>query len=221
MTRPASSGWIYSGQSAVTEIGWNEAAGRFVDERGRFVSDARVRQVVDDIADTASARIAAASERLLAGELSLASWQVEVSRVLKDAHVASAVLAHGGAEQMTASRWGAIGPAVKEQYQFLRQFAEQLHDGRQPLTRQVVSRAEMYGQNARAQFERVRAAGQAARGYRSERNLLHAAESCASCKSEATKGWVPTGTLTPIGGRTCLSRCRCTISYRHEEAEAA
>jgi hypothetical protein len=60
---------------------WNEGAGRFVDGRGRFVSESAVRSVVDDVADAASSRMQAASEALLDGRMSLGAWQAEISRL--------------------------------------------------------------------------------------------------------------------------------------------
>jgi hypothetical protein len=53
-----------------------------------------------------------------------------------------------------------------------------------------------------------------AAGKTEEENQLHPAEHCQSCLDEAARGWVPIGTLIPIGQRDCLGRCRCTISYR-------
>lgn len=195
---------------------WNEGAGRFVDERGRFVSESTVRRAVDRVADAASDRMAAASERLLAGEHSLASWQAEMQATIKLGHASAAVLAHGGAETMTPSRWGAIGPIVRDQYQFLRDFAAQVADGRQPLNGSLVARARQYGQASRVTFETTYNRGQQQRGYQAERSVLHPAEHCGLCRSEAARGWVPIGTLIPIGQRTCRGNDRCTVAFSRE-----
>lgn len=200
---------------------FNDNAGRFVNERGQFVSRASVHAVINDIADGASERIAALGRQLLAGEVSLAEWQAGCMRTIKHSQVAAATIAHGGAARMTPSAYGAVGAQLRSQYGYLRTFAEQIADGRQPLTQGLVARAEMYGQQARAVFEREYGRDQQGRGYRSERNVLHSAEHCASCRAESARGWAPIGSLVPVGRRTCLSRCRCTISYRREPAEQA
>lgn len=122
---------------------------------------------------------------------------------------------------MTPQRWGAIGPAVREQYQYLRDFAAQIASGEQPLNGSLPARARQYGQSSRVQFERVRGEGQQRRGYQSERNVLHAGESCASCRAQTARGWVPIGSLVPVGSRTCRGNCKCEIRYRREPAELA
>jgi hypothetical protein len=205
----------------VADLRWNETAGRFTDSAGRFVSQERVRAVIDSIADQASARMAAASERLMAGELSLASWQAEGQAIIKTSMLAASVLAHGGAEQMTFSHYGSTGRAIRDQYDYLRGFADDIASGRQPLNGGLTARAGQYGQAARVAYEREYGRDQQARGYQFERNVLHAAEHCAVCVSESGRGWVPIGSLIPIGGRICRSNDHCTIAYARTAEQAA
>lgn len=47
-----------------------------------------------------------------------------------------------------------------------------------------------------------------------ERNLLGIADHCAGCIIETKRGWVPYGTLIPLGQRDCKAGCRCTIIYK-------
>lgn len=79
----------------------------------------------------------------------------------------------------------------------------------------------MYGQQSRVAFERAYNRDQSQRGYRYERNMLHATEHCAVCVEQTGRGWVPIGTLVPIGSRTCRSNDRCTLSYAREQEQAA
>jgi hypothetical protein len=197
----------------MADIRWNEMAGRFVNERGQFVSDASVRAVVDAVADQASARLAASAQAMLDGTKSLASFQAEAMQIIKTSHVATATLAHGGAAQMTFATYGAAGRSIRDQYDFLRGMAQDIASGRQPLNGSLVARARQYGQAARVTFERAYGRDQQQRGYRFERSLLSVAEHCAQCVSEARKGWAPIGTLIPIGQRTCRGQCRCSIRY--------
>lgn len=201
---------------------WDDLSGRYRDARGRYVSESTVRRVVDAVADAASDRLAMASQALLDGRMSLAAWQVEAQQTIRLAHVATAVLAHGGSSQMSPARWGAIGPEVRAQYQYLRDFAQQIADGRQPLNGGLTARARQYGQASRSTFENTRRRGMQERGYRYERSVLHPAEHCGLCVQEAGKGWQPIGSLIPIGQRTCRQNDHCTLSYaRTIEGEAA
>ena len=205
----------------MADLRFNTRSGRFIDLRGRFVSERAVRAVVDDIADGASSRMVALSERLLAGDLSLAEWQVEMQRAVKTSQLAAATIAHGGRAQMTPGRYGAAGRAIRDEYAYLREFAAQIADGRQPLDRRLVARAAMYGQQARTTFEREYGRDQAGRGYQYEANVLAPAEHCAQCREQTVRGRVPVGSLVPIGKRTCRANCRCQMRYYREAEESA
>jgi hypothetical protein len=200
---------------------FNDQAGRFVNERGQFVAESTVRRVVNGIADAASERLAQASLRLLDGELSLAAWQAEAMRTIKLSQVATATIAHGGAARMGPAQYGAAGREIRTQYDYLRTFAEQVASGEQPLNGSLTARARQYGQAARVTFEREYRRDQQRRGYQSERNVLARAEHCAECREQTARGWVPVGSLVPVGQRTCRANCRCSLRYARDAAQAA
>lgn len=201
---------------------FDAASGRYRDSAtGRYLSEQAVRRVVDQIADGASERLAALSRQMLAGELSLAEWQAGAMRTIKLAHVATATIAHGGQARMTFGHYGSVGQDIRSHYQFLRGFAEQIASGEQPLTDGLIARARQYGQASRVTFERAYGQDQQRRGFQSCRNILGAAEHCAQCREQTARGWVPAGSLVPIGSRTCRGNCRCRIAYSREAARAA
>jgi hypothetical protein len=182
----------------VADLRWNDQAGRFTDSAGRFVSEARVRVVVDAVADQASARMAAASE---------------MQNTIKVSHLAASVLAHGGESQMSFSHYGSAGRAIRDQYQYLKGMAADIAAGRQPLNGGLTARARQYGQAARVAFEREYGRDQQGRGYQFERNVLGAADHCALCPELTARGWVPIGSLPPVGSRPCRAQDRCSIRY--------
>lgn len=189
-------------------------AGRFRDPAsGRFVSEARVREAVDAVADLASSRMAALSARWRAGELTTAEWISAQLTEIKAAHIASALAAYGGREQMTPERWGLVGQMIRREYGYARAMADDVLLGRQPMNGRLDARAAMYGQAARTSYENIRRREEAERGQAWEENHLHASESCSQCRAQTALGRVPIGTLVPVGGRTCRARCRCTLSY--------
>jgi hypothetical protein len=200
---------------------FNDQAGRFVNERGQFVAESTVRRVVNGIADAASDGLAQASLRLLDGELSLAAWQAEAMRTIKLSQVATATIAHGGAARMGPAQYGAAGREIRNQYEYLRTFAEQVASGEQPLNSALTARARQYGQAARVTFEREYRRDQQRRGYQSEQNVLAPAEHCAQCREQSARGWVPVGSLVPVGQRICRANCRCSLRYARDAAQAA
>jgi hypothetical protein len=194
---------------------YDTSTGRYRDTAtGRLVSERAIRDQVDALADAASERLATLTDHLLRGDLTLAEWQSQGMAVIKVSHVAVGVVAQGGKAQMTAVHYGSLGHEIRDQYAYLRDFANGIADGSVPLDGRLISRAGMYGQAARVTYEKVVARDALGRGLTEERSILHASESCASCRAQAALGWVAVGTLIPIGSRTCLSRCRCTMSRR-------
>lgn len=203
----------------MAEYLYDERVGRYRDSSsGRFVPASTVRDAVDAIADHASERMAALSQQLLDGSLSLADWQAQMMAEAKLAHVSAGVLAAGGFEQMSPSKYGFLGRTIRDEYGFLRDFAQQIRNGEQSLNGRLVARARQYGQASRVTYEKVRAREDTNRGMAEERNVLHATQSCSQCKALSGQGFVPIGTLPPVGSRICRSSCKCTIERRAAEA---
>lgn len=197
---------------------FSPSTGRYrVADSGRLVSESAVRAEIDRLADAASGRLAVLTERLRAGDVTLADWQSQALGVIKQGHVAAGMIAQGGKAQMTPSAFGFLGHQIRGEYGHLRDLANGIADGSVPLDGRLVARAGMYGQAARTTYETVRARHAAGRGFTEEKNTLHASESCTQCSDLSRQDWVPLGTLPPIGSRTCLTRCRCTISRRRTE----
>jgi hypothetical protein len=193
---------------------FDDRTGRYRDKgTGRFVSERRIRSAVDAVADAASQQMQTAAQALMDGNLSLAAFQSEMQRLIRLSNVAAAVIAKGGAEQMTPADWGRAGRAIRDQYAYLRDFAAQVAAGQQPMDGSLTARARQYGQASRSQYERVRNAGQQQRGFRYERNVLGNSEHCAECVALTGRGWVPIGSLPPVGTRRCRQNDRCRLEY--------
>jgi hypothetical protein len=188
--------------------------GRYHDERGRFVSDARQRAGVDAAASLAADRMGDAASRLRSGAITVEQFQAEMLRSVKDLHASVAMAAYGGRSQMDPSRWGFAGARIRTEYGFVRGMVSDIIDGRQPLTKALDARARSYAQAGRLTYEAIQAREAASRGQTEELNVLHASESCGQCRALEARGWVPRGTLPPVGARSCGRHCRCTVSRR-------
>lgn len=195
---------------------WNEAAGRYVDGRGRFVSRADVRRSLDVAVQGLKAELAATGEAFRAGALTLDAWLVETRELVKDVNLFSAALARGGWGQMTQADYGRVGRAVRDQYTYLDRFAADVAAG-YPLDGRFVARLKLYGTSGRVLMHEIEGDEAADRGAVEEENILGPTERhCTGtngCIAQTARGRVPIGELTPIGSRNCLGNCLCRIGY--------
>ena len=179
---------------------------------GRYVSHSAVRDALDTAIANAAKDARAVTLQLRAGEVTIAEWQQAMAGQIKSSQSAAAALARGGWAQMRPADWLRVARSVKEQYGYLRRYAEQIASGAaSPSTR----RSEMYVSAARKAYETQRRAEMTARGVRQHRSVRHALDSCEECIELAALGWVSIETTIALPGeRTCRSSCRCSISYR-------
>jgi hypothetical protein len=180
---------------------------------GQFVTAKSVRFAVDTIIDAETVKVRDIAHRLIDSSINLAEWQIQTTSLLKTLYVATGIAACGGFENTSNADLGYLGSLIKEQYKFLRNFANDIKQGRQALDGTLLARAELYTQAARGLYEDVVARAARNGGSSSEKSILGSADHCGDCVGEAAKGWQPIGTLIPIGQRQCMSNCRCSMSY--------
>lgn len=201
---------------------WVAADLSYRDARGRAVSDADIRDAVERISDAMADDMARLTRQLQTGEMTHAAWTAAMARDVKVVHLAAGMAAGGGRNALSQSDWGFLGRLVRDQYAFLRGFAEQVASGEAGSDTQVERRARMYATSARLTFEAARDRAAARAGFDQERNVLGGAEHhCRECPSLAAQGWVEAGALPPIGSRSCGLGCRCVIERRRSVAEEA
>lgn len=181
---------------------------------GRYVSRATVRRALDTALARSQVDILRLGRDLQAGRLTLAEWQVATARQLKAAHLASAAAARGGWAQMTQADYGRVGHRLRDEYAYLSRLAGQIADGTQALDGRLLTRLTLYAQGPRGTYHEQERAGMREAGYIEERNQLGGGESCDGCQAQTARGWVPIGSLTPVGARDCLSNCKCALQYR-------
>jgi hypothetical protein len=205
---------------SLTGYGWNPTAHRYVDlESGRFVSQATIRDGLENLIDMSALNMNQLTQQLIDQQITLAAWQSGMMTEIKSAHVAASALSQGGWAQMTQSDWGATGQLIKEQYGYLRNFAEEIASGKQALDGRALVRSDMYGDAANTTYSAMRTRLHIADGFNEEkRNLEDSINACDDCVEYANEGWVPIGTLPEPGNDSqCLKRCRCEKEFRRSE----
>ena len=192
------------------------AGGYRDDSNGRIVPLAEARDALDRTLQNAEDPIRALFEQIRERRISLADWQLQMRELTKNAHISAAVTARGGFDQMSQADWGRVVQRIRNQYEFLDNFAQQIASGQQPLDGRTLLRMQMYQDSAIETYLIFENRQMTNAGFNEERSVLDSkAQHCGDCPTEAAKGWVPIGTLIPIGQRQCLTRCRCTMEYRN------
>lgn len=201
---------------------WTESASRYRDvQTGRFVPAAQVRSAVDAVIQASAARMQQITGGLQTGALTIEDWRGLMATEVKNLHLATASAAAGGWTQMSPASFGWTGQRIRTQYQFLDGFAQDIASGKQPLDGTLAVRASLYAEASRATNREMERRQARLRGEQQERNQLGAADHCPGCLDQTARGWQPIGTLTPVGSRTCMSRCHCVITFRMVPEQAA
>lgn len=185
-------------------------------ETGKIVSRATVTSGLEAMMDASAVNMNTLTQSLIDGKISLASWQSSMMTEIKNVHVASAALSQGGWAQMTPSQWGETGQLIRQQYDYLRDYAKAIADDTQPLDGQALVRSDLNADAANGTYWEIDKRGRITEGYDEARRVLvsNDGNNCDGCLEAAAEGWVPIDEVLPIGDAECQVRCRCEIEYR-------
>lgn len=137
---------------------WSASAHRYREKAsGKFLAEKTVRGYRNEFLDSQKSTVEDLASRLSDQKLSLSAWEAAMRAHIKGVFVAEAALGRGGRNAMSQSDWGHVGAVLKDQYSFLRGFAEEI--GRGTLTEpQIVARGGMYVAASVQAFERAKVA---------------------------------------------------------------
>ena len=170
---------------------------------------------MDRALDGAAQDAAAIADAYTSGSIGIAEFERQMQQLIKDTQIYSSAVAAGGFANLDAAALDVFQQRLAEQFTYLSDWMDDLAAGTAQSTRGMAQRAGMYAQSARNTYDVLYRAGQVERGFDEERNILNPGESCELCREQTALGWVPIGTLIPIGQRTCLSNCNCVVNYRN------
>lgn len=189
--------------------------------KGQFISSEAVNNLTLDYVDQAVEAIEGFTDRLLAKEISLASWRTGVAEGLKEGWINAWAIGIGGHKNISDRDRGRLTQQLKNQFQYLQGFVDDIALNTQSEA-QIRSRAKLYSDGLYRATQDARDFGHRDAGFLWQRDTLNsAAESCTQCSTIAGLGWVRLGSTPKIGERICLSRDRCTREYSKEELVAS
>jgi hypothetical protein len=193
------------------------AAGRYRDmTTGRFVAGAVVRRELDGYLAGSSSVAKSLAEALRGRQVSLADWELAMRRHIKSVNLNAVALERGGWANMRPSDYGRVGQRVRDQYAYLRNFADQIASDRQRMDGTLDRRARMYTEAARTTYHASKHANRLpiTEWVRSIRNARDSCEQCRDLDGRWFRFGDPAYALP--GQRICLSTCLCYEEYGRE-----
>lgn len=202
-----------------TDVTWDDDTQEFV-ENGKPVDKKKVLAILLALIQFGRASARTISQSLIDGDSTVSQWSDKMSSLIQSMAISSAVLAYGGAANLTADRQAEIESAVATQQAFLDNFTAQVTAGEVAIGDGLAARAEMYSTAAYIDywgFVRDREKGE---GW--ERRVLgDSAESCQDCIDAEDAGWQPNGALPAIGDSQCSYGCKCTFEFSDTKPDDA
>lgn len=158
------------------------------------------------------------AESLKYGSITLTEWQAQMRDIVRAECIIAMELTKGGRDNVTPADWGYVGSQVKQYYDLLDGFASDIQsDPAKWLNGKMLNaRMAQYGQIGYNALEDDLNREAKKSGFTEERNVLEQRDegNCDGCLKETALGWVPIGTLVPVGERDCHANDRCSIEYR-------
>ena len=185
---------------------------------GKPVQDATVRRSVESYnSEFVGANMDKHTDKFIEGKMDLPTWQKKMAGELKQGHVINATVGAGGRANMNYSKWGRVGNALRQQYNWLNNFSVEIANGN--LTpAQIQYRVNMYAKSVRSSYFAGQRVAKEEAGLTMERRVTTSGNPCDPCAKDEKMGWQPLGTL-PVPGTDCkgLTNCMCYMEYRKIE----
>ena len=200
------------------EWSYDRKAGRYRDERGKFLSKAAVEKLVDGRIGKLEGKLKQFTRMLANGNITLDQWQSSVREAIKAAHIQAAIIGHGGRSGMGSAEYGRVGQRLRLEYDYLQRFAGDLLRGAVSAP-MALGRIGLYAQSVRGSYWLGAELREQAQGYSLMRRILDdQAQHCSDCLAFAARGIVPIGSV-PLPGQRCAcgARCRCSVRYFRQQ----
>lgn len=194
-------------------------SGRYRDTHtGRYVAGQLVRNELDTYLANSDNAAGLLAQQLRDRGISLADWELAMRREIKRTHLNAIAMQRGGWANMTPSDYGRAGQIIREQYAYLRRFAQEIADGKR-LDGTLNVRAKLYTQAGRTSYYKSLQANMKD-GITMVMSRRTARDSCRGC-IELDGKWFRLGDprYRLPGQRECRSNCRCHEAYGYMTAD--
>jgi hypothetical protein len=180
---------------------------------GKFLRKEAIAQLTEGHIQNVKNDLKTVSQLLINGKISLRNWQTTTAETLKILHTQEYLLGIGGQGAIKKENYLEIGRELKVQYQYLRNFAVELTQGKMTPA-EVLNRATMYGDAAKVSYFRGERTAAKNAGLTYGMRILGIAEHCPECLIYHARGIVPIDELIlPTQACSCMFKCKCTAKY--------
>lgn len=181
--------------------------------KGQFIGKAAVDSLTRKAIKQTQDDMMTIGKLLIDRKISLSTWEEATAKTIKQQTILQYAIGRGGVAQLSARDYGIIGAKLKNQYGFLRGFSEDLKAGRLSEA-QFWARLKLYAAATGGAYESGRSESHKAAGYRWEKRIRNARESCGDCIGYAERGWQAIGSLpNPKEACACAANCQCSKEY--------
>ena len=195
-------------------IVFDKKAGQYRGEDGKFVPRITIENLITNEIVRNQRRSQALTTKLIEGDLDLDVWQQSIMQTIKESHLRLGILGSGGINNMDASKYGAIGNQIKEQYQYLAKFARSIEDS-ELSEAQIRMRLDQYMQSSKVTFYKLELKTRLNDGFQRGKRLLdRQSKHCPACITHERLDWVSLSEIVAPGTSCqCRSNCRCKLKY--------
>ena len=211
--KTAEAGAVIAGATTGALYYWDPVRKRYVSSSGRLVGYKRVKGVAKELLKDAKEAILEDAKLVANGRIKVKLWQVRHARHVKNMQLSQMALARGGWAHITPADLKLMERILRFQMSRVEAFAADIASGKLRTTAGILQRAGYYEESARHTFWHFVRQNASELKMDRERNITMPGETCKGCAEAEDKGWVPLGTLVPIGSRDCGPRCRCVLQF--------
>jgi len=134
---------------------WDDVVKRYRTPTGQFISAKNLIPLRDEFIANRMAAVNNLADQLASGQINIQQWVLNMRQEIKITYMAEYELGVGGRNMMGFVDFGSVGGQLKNQYEYLNNFANDIVQGNLS-QKQIEARSRMYIDGGTQSFERAR-----------------------------------------------------------------
>lgn len=187
--------------------------------QGRPPDVKKADEVVESVIRQGKNQLHELATKFRNGRLSDDAFEGQARTIIRRTHLGALSAGAGGLANLMPAHREALEQTLSVEFGYLKRFVQAVKDTTADSSdfNKIPSRAGSYASSAWGTYQQAMRIfiSEQADGTLMEARYLGEAEHCQDCidLSVEVMGWVPVGTLPPIGDSKCRNECRCSFRY--------